>query len=48
LLTELKIPYTTVSASAWKSTLGIKGKDRPAQKRNAQVYVKETYKVDAI
>lgn len=39
LLVELGIPQTTVLASVWKSTLGIKGKDRPAQKKAAQEYV---------
>ena len=35
LLTELKIPYETVFASSWKSSLNIKGRDRATQKRNA-------------
>lgn len=35
LCVELKIPRTAVLASSWKSTLGIKGKDRAAQKRAA-------------
>lgn len=48
LATELKIENTAVLASSWKSTLGIKGRTRPEQKRNAQAYVLETYGVKAI
>ena len=47
LLTEKKIPHTAVLASSWKSTLSIKGKTRPEQKRNAQSYVEKTYGVKA-
>lgn len=43
LCVELKIPRTAVLASSWKSTLGIKGKDRAAQKRAAQQWVINTY-----
>ena len=43
LITEMKIPVSAVLASSWKSTLGIKGKTRPDQKRNAQIYVQEVY-----
>lgn len=39
LCVELKLDVTAVLASSWKSTLGIKGKDRAAQKRAAQEYV---------
>lgn len=45
LLAELKIPQTAVLASSWKSTLGIKGKDRPAQKRAAQEYVLNKFQI---
>lgn len=45
LSVELKIPHTAVMSSSWKSTLGIKGKTRPEQKRNAQAYVLNTYKI---
>ena len=34
-----------VLAGTWKSTLGIKGRTRPEQKRNAQQYVINTYGV---
>ena len=37
------MPHTAVPSTSWKSTLGIKGKDRPEQKRNAQAYVLQTY-----
>ena len=47
LLTEKKIPHIAVLASSWKSTLSIKGKTRPEQKRNAQAYVEKTYGVKA-
>lgn len=48
LLDEKQIPYQIVSSVTWKSTLGIKGADRTAQKKNAQLYVLNTYnlKVD--
>jgi hypothetical protein len=35
LVTEMKLKNSAVLASSWKSTLGIKGKDRSEQKRNA-------------
>lgn len=47
LITELNIPYTAVLASTWKSTLGIKGRTRPEQKKNAQQFVSDTYKIKA-
>ena len=43
LATENNIPYDIVPSVTWKSTLGIKGKGRPEQKRNAQAYVVNTY-----
>lgn len=45
---ELKIDYEIVSSNTWKSTLGIKGRARAEQKRNAQQYVLDTYGVKAI
>ena len=45
---ELNIDYDIVPSVTWKSTLGIKGRTRPEQKRNAQQYVLDTYKVKAI
>ena len=45
LATEMKIPNTAVLASTWKSTLGITGKDRPTQKRNAQTFAQEKYQI---
>lgn len=45
LVTELKIPHTAVLSGTWKSTLGIKGRDRQEQKRNAKAYVIQTYGV---
>ncbi len=48
LVTELGIKYTVVPSVTWKSTLGIKGRTRPEQKRNAQAYVLDKYGVKAI
>lgn len=45
LLSSLHIPYSTILAASWKSTLGIKGRTRQDQKHNAQTYVQETYGV---
>lgn len=47
LATELQIPNTAVLAGTWKSTLGIKGKQRAEQKQNAQKYVLDTFKIKA-
>lgn len=46
-VTELKIPSSATLAVVWKSALGIKGKTRPEQKRNAQQYVLDTYGIKA-
>ena len=35
LLSFLEIPHTCISAATWKSALGIKGRTRTEQKRNA-------------
>lgn len=43
LITDLEIEHEAVLAGTWKSTLGIKGADRPAQKRNAQKWVITNY-----
>ena len=42
---ERKIPHELIHSSSWKSGLNIKGRDRAAQKRNAQAYVEEVYKL---
>lgn len=47
MLADKNIPNNVVLASVWKSTLGIKGKTRPEQKRNAQQFVLDTYNVKA-
>ena len=44
-LEEIKVKYYIVSSNTWKSTLKIKGKNRPEQKRAAQQYVLDTYDV---
>ena len=43
LVTELNIEHEAVLSSSWKSTLNIKGRTRPDQKKNAQEYVINTY-----
>ena len=45
LFVTLKMPRTAVLSTVWKSTLGIKGKDRTAQKKAAQIWVENTYGV---
>ena len=48
LLQEIQIPHSTVLASSWKSTLGIKGRTRAEQKKNAQLYVEQNYGIHVI
>ena len=43
LCIDINIPVEAVLAGTWKSTLNIKGKTRPEQKRNAQKWVQEKY-----
>lgn len=43
LLCELDIPHQAVLSTSWKSTLNIKGRTRPDQKRNAAIWVENTY-----
>lgn len=45
LCVELKIPRTAVLAATWKSKLGIQGKQRNEQKKNAQRFIKEQYNI---
>lgn len=45
LLVEMNIPQSAVLASSWKSALGIKGRARAEQKKNAQEWVFKTYSV---
>ena len=45
LVTELNLPNTAVLASSWKSTLQVKGRTRPEQKRNAQVLIEKTFSI---
>ena len=47
LCEELHMPYSVVSSMTWKSTFAIKGRQRAEQKRNAQLYVENTYHVQA-
>ena len=48
LLQEIQIPHSTVLAASWKSTLGIKGRTRVEQKKNAQLYVEQNYGIHVI
>ena len=43
LCVALNIPHVPVLAGTWKSGLGIKGRVRAEQKRNAQIFVQNTY-----
>jgi hypothetical protein len=43
LLEEMNIPNSAVLAVSWRSGLGIKGKLRPEQKKNAQIYIENKY-----
>ena len=43
LLTEKGIEYQIVHSQTWKSVLNIKGRSRPEQKKNAQMYVLNTF-----
>ena len=45
LVTALNLKHDAVLSSSWKSTLNIKGRTRPDQKKNAQAYVVNTYGV---
>ena len=45
LATELDLRNSAVLASSWKSTLKVRGKDRPEQKRNAQALIEKTFNV---
>lgn len=46
--TEIKIPYSALLASSWKSTLSIKGKNRQEQKKSAQQWVIDNYNIKVI
>lgn len=44
---ELNKSFVIVPSSTWKSSLQIKGRSRPDQKKNAQQFVLQQYKVKA-
>ena len=48
LATALEIPNQAILAGTWKSSLGIKGKNRPEQKKNAQAWVVNTFNIKCI
>ena len=43
LACEKNISHELVHSQSWKSTLGIKGRDRATQKKNAQAFVAEVF-----
>lgn len=45
LATELNIPAQSVYSTVWKSGVGVKGKNREAQKKAAQDWVQTNYNV---
>lgn len=45
LCAEKGLPHEVIHSQTWKSALDIKGRDRAAQKRNAQQWVLDTYGV---
>ena len=45
LATELQLPHKAIHSSSWKSTLNIKGRTRPEQKRNAQITVEKAFNI---
>lgn len=47
LLADLQIDYAIMPSVTWKSTLGIKGKKRTEQKKQAQEYVLTHYHAKA-
>ena len=46
LFNELNIPHGAVLSTVWKSAVGVKGRYRADQKKNAQLLVKNTYGLD--
>lgn len=48
LCAEMSVPCEIVPSSTWKSALGIKGRNRTEQKRDAQRYVQEEFGVKVI
>lgn len=45
LLTQVKIPHSSILASSWKNQLNIKGKTRAEQKNNAKRYIESKYNI---
>lgn len=45
-LFKLDLPFYIIPATAWKACCKIKGKDREAQKKNTQIFVKEKFGYD--
>lgn len=42
-LSEIDMPHSTVLATQWKPAVGVKGRTRPEQKRNAQKFIQDKY-----
>ena len=47
-IVELGLKYEIVASSSWKSTCKIKGRTRPEQKKNAQLYIEQKYNIKVI
>ena len=47
-LEERGIPFEIISSNTWKSFCNIKGRTRAEQKKNAQLFVEENYKIKVI
>lgn len=45
-LFEKDLPFYIIPSTAWKSCCGIKGRARKEQKKNTQIFVKNTYNLN--
>ena len=45
-LTETGLPHSSINAPSWRSHLGIKGRTRTDQKKNAQEYIYNKYQIN--
>lgn len=47
LAVEMDIKYQTVLSTVWRSKIGVKGRERNVQKKEAQNYVEKNYGIKA-
>lgn len=47
LAVEMDVKYQTVLSTVWRSKIGIKGRERNVQKKEAQNYVEKNYSIKA-